>query len=90
MKKFIRIYNISVSDVSTVTGLNNIELSPDTSHVDSGANDDDKCTDGSSFKEDIRNRVYKLEELMDTVIKRLDSIAHRMDRADKMLTIKSN
>ena len=76
--------------MSTVIELNNIELSSDTSPVDVEANDDDEGKDASCFKEDTTNRLYKLEELMDTVLQRLDEIAHRMDKADKTPTIKSN
>ena len=71
-------------------GQNNIQLvsvSPPDGNV--RANDVEEGTDASLFKEVTTNRLYKLEELMGTVIQRLDKIAHTMNKAE-IRTTKSN
>jgi len=84
LKKAIRKESASILDVSTVTGQCHTGMvSVASLGSDVRASDVDEGTDGSSFKEASTNKLYKVEDLLGTVMEKLDAILQRIDNVEK-------
>ena len=86
LDKVTRKHSTSKSDVSTVTGQNNIELaSVYSTNGNVSANDVAESTSTSSLNEATTNKLCKVEELMGTIIEKLEDILQKSDQAERKL-----
>ena len=84
LKKVIKKHSASISDGPTATEQHNIKLVlVPTTDADVSSNDLEEGTDTSSFGEVNTNKLYKIEEILGTMMEKLDDISQRMGNAEK-------
>ena len=84
LKKFIRRDITSTIDATTATGQTNIELASISSfNVGVNANEVEVGVGLRSSEDTTRNKLFKLEKLIGSIMQRLDNLSQRVEKCER-------